>query len=254
MAISKSNLYRNLFQEEYTPEFVDRWDDLIDWKKRHQSENGFFERLLKEHETETVLDAACGTGFHTVTLAHAGFDVTASDGAATMLDKALENANRFGLKDIDFVEANWCHLTEAFPGKKFDAVVILGNAYTHLFDEKDRIQALKEVYNVLNDGGIAVIDHRNYDKILDKGFDSKHQFYYVGDVNVEPEEVNEDFVRLRYSYPDGSSYHLTLSSIRQDYVDGLLRKAGFSDITSYGDFETDFDTYDPDFIVQVAVK
>jgi len=254
MCALSRKLTRNLFQEEYTEDFVGRWDELIDWKKRYESENGFFESILGEHGAKTVLDIACGTGFHTVTLAKSGFDVTASDGAATMLEKARENATRFGVKDIDFVEANWCHLTDAFPNDRFDAIICLGNAFTHLFDERDRVQAIREIHSLLNEGGIAVIDQRNYDKILDRGYDSKHQFYYVGDVRVFPEETGDEFVKFRYEYDDGSSYHLTLCPIRQDYVSGLLQNAGFSYVMRYGDFEPEYDHYDPDFIVQVARK
>ena len=32
----------DLFISEFTPEFVDRWDELIDWEKRRQAEGGFF--------------------------------------------------------------------------------------------------------------------------------------------------------------------------------------------------------------------
>jgi ubiquinone/menaquinone biosynthesis C-methylase UbiE len=254
MVKAHDQISKDLFQEEYTEDFVNRWDELIDWKRRYEAEDGFFEKLLKQYDAQKILDAACGTGFHTVTLARSGFDVTASDGAATMLEKAKENADRFGLQGVDFVEADWTSLTESFQGEKFDAIVCLGNAFTHLFEEEDRIQALNEMHALLNDGGIAVIDHRNYDKILDKGFDSKHQFYYVGDVEVSPEEINDKYVRLRYSYADGSYYHLTLSCLRQDYMDGLLQNVGFEDVIKYGDFDPDFDTYDPDFIVQVAKK
>lgn len=245
---------RNLFQDEYTEAFVDRWDELIDWKKRYESEDGFFERILKSNDTQRVLDAACGTGFHTVTLAHIGLEVTASDGSATMLRKAKQNADRFGLQGIEFVQADWRYLTKSFPDDKFDAIVCLGNAFSHLFEESDRMQALNEMHSLLKDGGLAIIDHRNYDKILDKGYDSRHQYYYVGDVEIYPEEVNEEVCRLEYKYPDGSSYHLTLCPLRQDYMGGLIQDAGFNDVTRYGDFQPEYDHYDPDFVVQIARK
>lgn len=246
------NLTKDLFLEEYTPEFVNRWDELINWRGRWKAEGGFFQRLLQEYGAKKVLDIACGTGFHTVALALDGFNVTGADGAATMVAKAKENTGRFGL-NVPVVEAEWTSLTRAFPNEKFDAVICLGNAFTHLFDEPDRKKALSEIYQVLKDGGLAIIDHRNYDKILDKGYDSKHMYYYVGDnVHVYPEEANDQFVRFRYQYEDGSSYHLTLCPIRQSYVSGLLREAGFADVWRYGDFLDEYEHYDPDFIVQVA--
>lgn len=146
-------LGNGLFREEYTPEFVDRWDELIDWRRRSEAENGFFQQILQEHGARKVLDIACGTGFHTITLGMAGFDVTGADGSATRPAKAKENAERFRQDSIQLVEAEWTSLSRAFPNEKFDAIVCLGNAFTHLFEESDRRKALQEIYTLLSDDG-----------------------------------------------------------------------------------------------------
>jgi ubiquinone/menaquinone biosynthesis C-methylase UbiE len=172
-----TQLTKDRFLEEYSTEFVERWDELINWKARHQSEKGFFPRKLREHDARRVLDIACGTGFHTVTLSKDGFEVVGADGSSNMLQKAKENARRFGLHNIRFVQANWTDLTSAFPGEKFDAIVCLGNAFTHLFEEAERVNALEEIYSLLKDDGGAIIDQRNSDKILDQGYQSKHPSY-----------------------------------------------------------------------------
>ena len=244
-----------LFISEYTTEFVDRWDELIDWEKRSESEGGFFERILKDNNARTVLDIASGTGYHTVNLYLNGFVVTGSDGSANMVAKAKENAERFGLKNARLVEAQWTSLSTVFPDEKFDAIICLGNAFTHLFDDDERRKALHEIYKLLNHRGVAVIDHRNYDTMLDKGFSSKHQSYYLGEtVEVQPEELSQESVRLRYSYSDGSVHHLTVCPIRQEHLTNLLQETGFQEVECYGDFKADYDHYDPDFIIQVAVK
>lgn len=243
------------YQEEYNPDFVNKWDELIDWEKRYEAEGGFFKSELEKHGAKTVLDIACGTGFHTVTLTLDGFDVVGADGAPTMLVKARENADRCGLSHIKFTEAQWTSLTEVFPNNSFDAIVCLGNAFTHLFEESDRIKALEEIYKVLKDDGVAIIDQRNYDSILDQGFNSKHRYYYTGStVEVEPEYVTNEAVKFLYKYDDGSVHHLTLCPIRQEYVTSLLRQAGFTSVKRYGDFEASYDFYEPDFIIQVARK
>jgi ubiquinone/menaquinone biosynthesis C-methylase UbiE len=204
---------------------------------------------------KTVLDIACGTGFHAVTLAQDGFEVTGADGAANMLSKAAENARRFGRSDIRLVEAEWTRLSRAFPDEKFDAVICLGNAFTHLFQESDRIKALQEIYSLLNDDGVAIIDQRNYDAILDQGFNSKHRYYYIGEtVEVTPEYITNEAVGFLYQYEDGDAHRLTLCPIRQDYMTTLLKQTGFSSVERYGDFAADYDFYEPDFIIQVAQK
>ncbi len=246
---------KDLYKKQYSPEFARRWDELIDWQRRAEAESNFFQDILKEHGVETVLDIACGTGFHSVTLKADGFEVTAADGAPNMLAQTKENAEFFGIDDLRVVEAEWTRLGESFAGEQFDAVICLGNAFTHLFDEGDRVQTLNEVYQLLNKDGIAIIDQRNYDAILDNGFSSKHQSYYMGEnVQVGPEELNENLLKMRYQYDDGEVHFLTLCPIRQDYVTGLLLEAGFSNVDRYGDFVEDYDFYDPDFVIQVARK
>ncbi len=246
---------KDLYKEQYSSEFARRWDELIDWQRRAEAESNFFQDILKQHGVETVLDIACGTGFHSVTLKADGFEVTAADGAPNMLIQARENAQQFGIDDLRLVEAEWTRLGESFAGEQFDAVICLGNAFTHLFDEDDRLQTLTEVYQLLNKDGIAIIDQRNYDAILDNGFSSKHHSYYMGEnVEVRPEELNDNLLKMRYQYEDGEVHFLTLCPIRQDYVTGLLLETGFCSVDRYGDFVEDYDFYEPDFVIQVARK
>ena len=72
------------YQEEYIQKFVEKWDDLIDWDRRTDSEGDFFIKTLKEHGAKRVLDAAAGTGFHSVQLLRAGFEVASADGSPMM--------------------------------------------------------------------------------------------------------------------------------------------------------------------------
>ena len=83
-----------LFISEYTTEFVDRWDELIDWDRRLQAEGGFFEKILASGRAKTVLDIACGTGYHTVNLGLSGFVVTGSDGSANMVEKSSRSCDQ----------------------------------------------------------------------------------------------------------------------------------------------------------------
>jgi SAM-dependent methyltransferase len=241
----------DLYQAEYKPSFVEKWDELIDWAGRAEGEGDFFTNLLGEAGCQRVLDAACGTGYHAVQLAKAGFDVLAADGAADMVRKTSENATELGV-ELPVQQADWRSLSDDVPGT-FDALVCLGNAFTHLFDESERVQSLAEFHKVLEPGGLVVIDQRNYDGILDEGFSSTHQYYYTGQgVDAAPEEITDDYIRFCYQFPDGEIHHLTMCPIRQDYVSGLLRDAGFSNVRRFGDFHEGYNKTDPDFVIQVA--
>ncbi len=241
------------YQKEYVESFVDKWDSLIDWDQRAKGEGRFFIDILRGRGKETVLDVATGTGFHSVRLLKDGFDVTSVDGSGEMLVKAFANGQKRG-QILKTCQADWRWLNRDIKGK-FDAVICLGNSFTHLFDEMDRRRALAEFYAALKHDGVLILDHRNYDAILDDKFHTKRRYYYCGeDVVAEPEHVDNGLARFRYRFSDGKEFNLNMYPLRQRYVRKLLTEAGFERIHTYGDFQADFDDDDPDFFVHVAEK
>jgi len=241
------------YNEEYIGSFVNKWDALIDWQARAKSEGDFFIRLLRERGCENVLDVATGTGFHSVRLALAGFNVVSVDGNMEMLAKAFNNGRRYS-KILRTCHADWRWLNREVRGK-FDAVICLGNSFTHLFSERDRRKTLAEFYAALKHDGVLILDQRNYDAILDNGFRTKHTYYYCGDnVKAEPEHVDEGLARFRYEFPDNSTFHLNMFPLRKDYVRKLMLEVGFQRIKTYGDFQETYHQDEPDFLVHVAEK
>lgn len=242
------------YQAEYVKNFVERWDELIDWDARAAGEGKFFIDRLKQLGKVNILDAATGTGFHSVQLLKAGFNVTSADGNAQMLVKAFDNAREHG-HVLRTVHADWRWLNRDVQDQLFDAVIILGNSFTHLFEEHDRRRALAEFYAVLKHDGVLIIDQRNYDKILDDGFSSKHKYYYCGEkVSAEPIHVDEGLARFEYTFPDGAKHHLNMFPLRKDYLCGLISDAGFQRIDTYSDFENRGKHDDADFYIHVAHK
>lgn len=241
------------YRGEYIMDFVKKWDELIDWKARAESEGQFFIDILRARGKTSVLDVACGTGFHSIHLNEAGFDVTSADGSAAMLSKAFENGRSRG-RILKLVHADWRWLNRDIHGK-YDAIICLGNSFTHLHNEQDRRRALAEFYAALKHDGVLILDQRNYDTMLDEGFRSKHKYYYCGDqVSAEPEHIDDGLVRMKYSFPDGSDYTLNLCPIRKPYVRRLLSEAGFQRVRTYGDFQETYAEGEPDFFVHIAEK
>jgi len=241
------------YQAEYIQGFVEKWDELIDWDARARSEGKFFIEQLKARGKTKVLDVATGTGFHSIRLLEAGFDVTSADGSPEMVSKAFENARRRG-HILKTVQADWRWLNRDIQGK-YDAVICLGNSFTHLFAEADRRRALAEFYAALKHDGVLVLDQRNYDAILDIGYQTDHKYYYCGDqVVAEPEYVDQGLARFRYHFPDGSMYRLNMFPLRKNYMRNLLLEAGFQQVKTYGDFQETYQETQPDFFVHVAEK
>ena len=129
---------------------------------------------------------------------------------------------------------------------RFDAVICLGNSFTHLFREVDRRKTLAEFYAALVYDGLLILDQRNYDSILDNGFSTKHKYYYCGEkVSAAPEHVDEGLARFRYDFADGTSYHLNMFPLRKDYTRRLIKEAGFPTVHTYGDFMETYHEDDP---------
>jgi glycine/sarcosine N-methyltransferase len=241
------------YVSEYVRSFVRKWDELIDWKQRAKSEGRFFIDVLKSRGKQSVLDVATGTGFHSVQLLKAGFEVFSADGSAEMLAEAFKNGCSHGVI-LKTIHADWRWLNRDVNGK-YDAIICLGNSFTHLFDESDRRRALAEFYAALKHDGILIIDQRNYDSILDEGFASKHKYYYCGEkVSASPVYVDDGLARFEYVFPDGSTHNLNMFPLRKNYTRRLLREAGFPQIHSYGDFQEEGEETNPDFFIHLAEK
>ncbi len=243
----------NHYQAEYVQSFVEKWDQLIDWKARRESEGEFFIQELKKRGARKVLDVATGTGFHSVRLLEEGFEVASADGSMEMLTKAFSNARRHG-RILRTLHADWRWLNRSVH-EKFDAIICLGNSFTHLFNERDRRKALAEFYAALRHDGVLILDQRNYDSIIDDGFSSKHIYYYCGEnVRAEPEHVDEGLARFRYEFNDGSVFHLNMFPLRKDYVRNLMMEVGFQRVKTFGDFQETYHQQKPDFYVHFAEK
>ena len=236
---------------QYVRSFVDRWDDLIDWDKREAAEGGFFADLLRGAGARRVLDAAAGTGFHSVSLIKAGFDVTTVDGSAEMLRRASANGERRGIP-LRAVCSDWRAMADRV-GDGFDAVVCLGSSFPHLFGAEDRSAALASFRAALKPGGLLIVDHRNFDAIRAHRYRSSGRYYYCGKgVEVSIDHIDPNLCRFRYDFPDDASYTLEVYPILSGELTDLLSGGGFSDASTYGDFKTDFDPYETDFIIHTA--
>lgn len=243
----------DLAADQYTPNFVDRWDDLIDWERRKASEADFFVYVLEQIGARNVLDAATGTGFHSVALLDAGFEVMAADVSTSMLSQARKNASQHG-HQLATLHADWRSLSDHV-GSNFDAVICLGSSFPHLCTKEDQRCALDEFYKILRPGGLLIVDHRNFDAIRADCYQSSGNYYYCGaSVSVSCEYVDENLCRFHYDFTEGESYTLEVFPILLENMHALLKGSGFADVDSFGDFQREFDLRRVDFLIHVARK
>src|SRR5512135_2913244 len=106
---------------------------MTDWHSRLAFELPFLERTLQRHLAHSVLDSACGTGWHAIALAQRGYAVAGRDASAEMITRARANAAHAGLT-IPFVTAPFESLPAGLPAP-FDALLCLGNSFPHVLTE-----------------------------------------------------------------------------------------------------------------------
>lgn len=154
-------------------------------------------KLLKEHDVQNVLDAACGTGVDSVMLLEAGFTVKSVDASDKMLKYAYKlrwqrHKNNPVYDDWEIGEGDWldlenCEDTIVHPEQGYDAVLCIGNSFAHLpdfaGDNSLHKLAISNFHKMLKPGGILIIDHRNYDHIIKHGAlpNCSSKLYYQGD-------------------------------------------------------------------------
>lgn len=74
-------------------------------------------------------------------------------------------------------------------GEGFDAVICLGNSFAHMHDsfgdQREQKQAIKNFEKCVKPGGFLMIDHRNYDNIMNTGSTPSKSIYYSVSVGQE---------------------------------------------------------------------
>ncbi|MFA9461316.1 class I SAM-dependent methyltransferase [Thiohalorhabdus sp. Cl-TMA] len=251
--MSVRNLQMDPQSGEHTLRSADYRDRLVDWESRAASGGDFLERLLHRQDVRSVADVACGTGVTALGLARSGLTVTAADGSPHMVAKTREAADEQGVALADARVADWMRLDRDLGANRFDAVVCLGDAFSHLFESEARRDAVEAFYRTVRPGGLLILDHRNYDALLESGTGSRP--YQSGqDVEAWPTALNRYLTRFEYRFRDGARFQRSMYPLRQDYVSHLLEDAGFVDVERFGDFQRPYNRLAARLIQQVGRK
>jgi SAM-dependent methyltransferase len=272
---------------------ADDYDRFVNWPERLARELPFLEGIFRELGVKRVLDAACGTGWHAIALAQRGYQAAGADLSLPMVQLARENARRAGV-DVPFLAAGLGHLTGAFqsaepaphsstlplshspkqsacqsttlPPPPFDALLCLGNSLPHLLTAEAVAGALADFAALLQPGGLAVIQNRNFDRVMarrQRFMDPQsHQspegeWIFVRFYDFHDETITFNMIRLRRTEGrwaqdlDSTELH----PLRREELAEALAAAGFGRVAFYGGY--DGSAFDPaqsgDLIVVAAL-
>lgn len=252
----------DLVPENYNSQnLVSMWREFIDWEKRRAGEDNFLVNQFHTRNVKKVFDASLGDGCDSIYLLKQGFDVTSNEIDKVFLDKALENAKVENV-ELKVLSLDWRKLDTEIPAESFDAVILLGNSLTYLFNEKDRLETLCQFKRILQNDGILIIDERNYqyildnrEKILQGDFQYSGKYVYCGDkVHGRPVEISDSRVKMEYTDErTGKNGYLILYSFRRGEMKNLLAKTRFASIEQFSDYKVG-ESHNVDFYQYVCVK
>ncbi len=231
--------------------FVNKHKDLIVQKYSADDED---ERLVRDrsHNLEylttmryiqkfvkpgaKILEIGAATGRYSIALAKMGYNVTAVDLTPKYVEVMKRKARK--LKNFQCMVADALDLS-MFKDKTFDMVLNLGPMY-HLFNEKDKKQAVKETLRVAKKGAVCMFAYISHASMI-TNYGLRHDMVYnvfsemdeTGRVRDIPEDIFmsfyvEDFKKL---FNRTKSKYITnvatdgIAPMMPDWIDRLSKKA-----------------------------
>ncbi len=239
--------------------FSEDYDRFVNWPNRLRFELPFLTAQLAyaphaDGALPRVLDAACGTGQHALTLAGIGYPVAGADLSPGMIERARANALERDL-NLRFAVAGFGELAAEFGVESFEALLCLGNSLPHVLDEDALAQALADFAAVLRPGGVLIVQNRNFDQVLAQGMrwmgpeavregDTDWLFVRFYDFRLDG-LIDFNILRLKREGDGAWQQALTQTRLRpliQDELDTALTVAGFENVQLYGGLDgSEFD-------------
>jgi glycine/sarcosine N-methyltransferase len=232
-------------------QFASDYDRFNNWENRLAAELPFIENMLASipragEQPLRILDSACGTGMHAIALAKRGYQVSAADLSAPMIEKARANAAGENVA-LRFEAVGFGSLAAAFGARSADALLCLGNSLPHVLASADLRSALADFAHCLRSGGLLLIQNRNFDAVMasrqrwmdpQSFHDDEHEWVFVRFYDFESDgTVRFNMVTLKRTI--GGDWQSKSASTRlapqlQGDLHQALLTAGFSKVRAFG--------------------
>ncbi len=151
-----------MYDPKYTKEFYNAYGD-FEWARLEATPFGRLQAIIHEDfilrylkSGDRVLDAGCGPGRFSISVARAGGKVTALDISDKQLGLAKQKIAEAGLLDKieQFIEGDICDLS-MFKDNQFDMVICYGGALSYVCEKHQKAAA--ELIRVAKRGGIILV-------------------------------------------------------------------------------------------------
>ncbi|OPZ92699.1 MAG: Glycine/sarcosine N-methyltransferase [Firmicutes bacterium ADurb.Bin419] len=192
-----------------------------------------------------ILDIACGSGTYSVKLAKKGYKITSVDLEDEMIRKVKEKADDEKV-DIETFVCSMTELEEKLEGK-YKVLFCIGNSIVHLGNLEEIENALGQMYELTEPGGVLIVQIMNYDRIIRLGLKELPPIInrevgveFIREYDYKPEKNSIDF-NTTLVVKDGNITRtlkntVELFPIMSADLIKLFEKAGFNRYETYGDF------------------
>jgi len=127
------------------------------FKEKTKEEVTFIQNFL--HKKATLLDIACGTARHLIELKTKGYEVMGIDLSSNILQIARNKIKNLKL-NIKLIQADMKNLP--LLTQSVDMIICLFSSFCHLVTQDDQQKGVNEIYRVLKDEGIVILDVANW--------------------------------------------------------------------------------------------
>ena len=225
------------------------YDNSIDWESRLKREMPFILSLIENIKNPRVLDIACGSGRHSISLVSHGAEVLGVDSSKSMIQAAEDHAAAKGVTP-KFIVADMESIKTTVEGS-FDLVICLGNSLALVDDIETLKQVVKDVFHLLKDGGSFVAQVLNFEEIHWTGF--RNFPTKVGKLS-NGEEITFGRLFEHTDYPYSSTLVMSafrkqgeewisevstqkVLNLKHDQMKTILEETGFSSTEIFSDYE-----------------
>jgi ubiquinone/menaquinone biosynthesis C-methylase UbiE len=200
--------------------------------------------MLRLRPGTRILDLCCGQGRHAVPLAQARHHVTGLDRSTYLLGQAQQAAENAGV-EIELVRGDMRRLPWR---ERFDACINMFTAFGYFEHETENQRVLHEVYKALKPGGKFLLDLSNRDyyllRLWPKAWRRQGKAIVLEETDFDPLTCR---FSMTFTWMEGGNSESLTHSVRHytaPELTSMLRAAGFTIETIYGDFDSsEFDIY-----------
>ncbi|RYD82880.1 MAG: class I SAM-dependent methyltransferase [Sphingobacteriales bacterium] len=218
LSLRKRNEILTWFENWFGTEYY----KLLYCNRDEEEAQNFLDNLLAYlhlPENASIVDVGCGQGRHSIYLAEKGFQVTGLDYA----EENIETARAEAPENAVFIEHD---MREPFPVKNMDLALNIFTSFGYFNSESEDVKTVKNICNSLHNGGFAVIDFFNANKV-EKNLVKSGKIEREGIVFNITKEIKDRTVYKTIEVTDGEEEHhyqervklLTLDDFRKYFAE-----------------------------------